>query len=60
MEKEIKEVTCPDCGGYGYVVDIISKCCGNANEYGSCCGIPEPEQFQRECYCDNGKIIIEI
>jgi len=58
MEKQIKEVTCPDCEGYGYVIDVRATCCGNLSN-GDCCGIPDPEQYQKECHCYMGTILIE-
>lgn len=56
---ELKEITCPYCGGYGYVLDVRATCCGNSDEFGNCCGIPDPEQYQKQCHCDRGTIIIE-
>lgn len=58
MEKEIKQITCPDCNGYGYTIEVRATCCGNL-QHGSCCGVPDPEQYQKECYCENGMILIE-
>jgi len=56
---ELKNITCPYCEGHGYTIEVRATCCGNINEHGDCCGIPDPEQYQKECPCDNGTILIE-
>lgn len=55
----MKQTTCPDCQGYGYTIEVRATCCGNVNEFGSCCGVPDPEQYQKQCHCDRGLILIE-
>lgn len=59
MKKQIKQITCPDCGGYGYIIEVRATFCGNVNEHGSCCGVPDAEQYKKECNCNRGIILIE-
>lgn len=49
----MSELECPNCQGEGYTVEPV--CCGHYNRDSdgnpsSCCGIPDPEQVQCNCY----------
>lgn len=54
-----KEFTCPECDGNGYIIDVRATCCGCMDEDGNCCMVPDPEQYQKECNCNNGVLLIE-
>lgn len=50
--------TCEICKGDGYTIEVEAECCWNTGyieEYGGCCGIPNPIQVQKECKCNKGK-----
>ena len=54
-----KDNICPHCEGNGYTIEIEGQCCWNTDyiqEYGCCCGIPDPIQVQVPCNCVNGFI----
>ncbi len=59
----MKTIVCPNCDGHGYTIEIEAECCWNADyieRYGSCCGVPNPIQVQKECrLCDYGTIEVE-
>jgi len=46
-------VLCTECEGSGIVIGIqyTAGCCGYANEDGSCCNNPIPEQIQVQEQC---------
>lgn len=46
--------TCHICGGDGYTIEVEATCC--MRQGNECCGIPDPIQVQRECFCDKGII----
>lgn len=40
---------CKNCDGYGYTIEVEAECCRRSNY--ECCGIPNPIQVQKQCYC---------
>ena len=51
---------CENCNGDGYTIEIEAECC-RRSEY-ECCGIPDPVQVQKQCYCSviTTKELLEI
>ena len=50
-------VMCSLCDGNGYTIEVEAECCRNFNDYG-CCGVPDPVQVQKQCYCSGGELPI--
>jgi hypothetical protein len=50
-------VVCSLCDGNGYTIEVEAECCRNFNDYG-CCGVPDPVQVQKQCYCSGGELPI--
>ena len=51
---------CENCNGDGYTIEVEAECCMQRNDY--CCGIPNPIQVQKGCYCNgiSTKELLEI
>lgn len=57
-----EEAPCVYCEGSGIVLDarIESTCCGNVNNYGSCCGYPDPVQVAYPKQCEGCQCVGEL